>query len=170
MAAATIVMMRTSCQQTKIADSLARITIQQEDAKFLAAKRELQRAASVVIFAMADQGGDIEAAKSKEDCVQISRKLCERMDLPDNCYLLQHPKEAARWDALRTKFGMFALPNYFDRDIPTQWGTNMFNSKTLTDKQVVEMLRETCHSQVGEFMEIYSALGLSELRAAKVTK
>lgn len=163
MAIATVVMMYSGCQQTKIADSMERMARHDEETKLTAAKRQLQRAAFNILFEMSAEGS-IGKLQTKEDCVQFARKISEQMDIPDNYYLMQYPEQAKVWFGMRARFATaFLLPHYFEEKYLVTWGTNNYLSTQLTDKDVVKMLDETCDKTLPEFWMVYSNLNLTEL-------
>jgi len=103
MTLATVAMAYTSCQQTRIANSMEKLTRFQEQTKLLSARKQLAKDTWKVISLMNSDGYGIISFSNIWDYPKVAQKIYELMDTAsDNYFLLSHPKEAKTWGEIET--------------------------------------------------------------------
>ncbi|MGD0206104.1 MAG: hypothetical protein ABSC89_00625 [Verrucomicrobiota bacterium] len=163
MAVATIVMMYSGCQQTRIADATEKLSRNQEEIKLLSAKKELRRVAREVLDVLSNNGDGIHKLKTKQECLQVARRVRDLMDsASDNYYLLNNADQAKTWNDAIEGFEFYLDPKFIDHEVTFVGPTNV-DRHFLTDDEMTDMFFNECKQDFFRFCQVYYRLDLKEL-------
>jgi hypothetical protein len=162
MAIATVVMMYTGWQQTRIAKATIKLTEDQEEVRLLQSKKELRKVAHKILESLSD-GRGIREPGSRQECEEAARQVCTLMDsVSDNYYLLNNRVEARTWEEMINSYAIYLKLGLSNPDF--QWGVD---NKVLTGADADNCIRKdflkTNEHWFGVLLRLYGKLHLFPL-------